>query len=704
MNDTIRGKYRITREIARSNDIVYEAMDTALNRRLAIKELNIAPGMTGQARRERVERFEREAQATSRLQHPNIVTIYDHWEEAGRHFIAMEYLDGQTLRDLMQARGALPLRDAIDIAAQTLSALAHAHERKVIHRDIKPDNIFVLPGGHVKLTDFGIARLTEQPALTSNGQVFGTPSYMSPEQIEGKHIDHRSDLFSVGVLLYEMLAGRKPFTGDSVISITYAIMNASAPSLSGVPGGVEQVIQRALSKRPEQRQISADQMRQDLRSAEQTPAVFLPSPSSGIILRRTNMGGSAGYNGAQPGMNPADPNAGYGNASMSAGGANAYNNPNNPDAGYHSAGSNAGYGSPNTGMAQSGAAPDANGLPWSWNTPGGAQTGTQTRAQKRAAQQAANQAYASQASNQPSNQSLTAQQIAAMTPQQAAQYAAQYAAQAGYNPHAPAGFGPPAYARPRPPLIVLSPAARANLIVTVVAVVLGCALAFGVLAFNKRYEDYRTSAGSAQVQALMAQGKDFYEHQNYGQAVQSFEGALSAHPDATNLDYLHKNLAYAYTQLGRQAKAMGSVQDALTYYGRAVMYAPDYKVAHDELSVLKESAHDMEGAQGDRLAAQGSSFNQPPPITLSAPPLPGAGVPPAPALSATADPNQFTRSKSQEAQQFLAQGDQLLMNNDISGALRKWRDARDAAPGLPEHDAAQARIDKYEAAIGGDNQ
>ena len=702
VNDTIKGKYRIVREIARSNDIVFEAMDIGLNRRLAIKELNIAPGMTGQARRERVERFEREAHATSRLQHPNIVTIYDHWEEEGRHFIAMEYLDGQTLRDIMQARGALPLKDAIDIAAQTLSALAHAHERKVIHRDIKPDNIFVLPGGHVKLTDFGIARLTEQPALTSNGQVFGTPSYMSPEQIEGKHIDHRSDLFSVGVLLYEMLAGRKPFTGDSVISITYAIMNAPAPSLSGVPSGVEQVIQRALSKRPQQRQMSADQMRQDLRSAEQTPAVFLPSPSSGIILRRTNMNGNGAYNGAQPGMNGgyADPNTAYGNPNMAAGGANAYTTPNT---GYNPA-ANAGYGSPNAGMAQTGLAPDANGLPWSWNTPGGGQaggqTGTQTRAQRRAAQQAANQAYAAQSSNQAGSQAgqfLTAQQIAAMTPQQAAQYAAQYAAQAGYNPHAnPAGFVPPAYARPRQPLIVLSPAARANLIVTVVAVVLGCALAFGVLAFNKRYEDYRTSAGSAQVQALMAQGKDAYEHQNYEQAAKAFESALAARPDATNRDYLQKNLAYAYTQLARQAKNSGNVQDALTYYTRAVTNAPDYKVAQDELSILKEGTQDVRSAI--------SSSGQQPPITLPAPPPPSLGSGSAPNLTPNADPNQFTHSKSQEAQQLLAQGDQLLMNNDISGALRKWRDARDAAPGLPEHDAAQARIDKYDMAVGGDNQ
>ncbi len=704
MNDTVRGKYRIVREIARSNDIVYEAMDIGLNRRLAIKELNIAPGMTGQARRERVERFEREAHATSRLQHPNIVTIYDHWEENGRHFIAMEYLDGQTLRDVMQARGALPLKDAINIAAQTLSALAHAHDRKVIHRDIKPDNIFVLPGGHVKLTDFGIARLTEQPALTSNGQVFGTPSYMSPEQIEGKHIDYRSDLFSVGVLLYEMLAGRKPFTGDSVISITYAIMNAPAPSLSGVPGGVEQVIQRALSKRPEQRQMSANQMREDLQSAEQMPAVFLPSPSSGIILRRTNMGGNTGYGNTQPGMNGgyADPNAGYGNPAQAAGGASAYNTPN---AGYNAAVPNPNYGNPNAGQMQASAGADANGLPWAWNTTGAGQAGAQTKAQKRAAQQTAAQAYNAPAPsyNQPiTNSPPTAQQIAAMTPQQAAQYAAQYAAQAGFNPHAP--FAPPAYARPRQPLIVLSPAARSNLMALAVAIVLGCILAGGVLAFVKRYDAYKETASSAQVHALMDQGNKAYSSQNYAGAATLFEQALAAHPAASDRASLLVELGYAYVQLGRESRNKGSLQDAVAYYNKAITYAPDYKVAHDELAVLKESTQDVQGAQSERQAAQSSTFGQQPPATLSAPPANASGTTPAANPNANADPNQFTRSKSQEAQQFLRDGDQLLMNNDVRGALRKWRDARDAAPGLPEHDQAQARITQYEATVGGDNQ
>ena len=155
MTNLIKGKYQIVREIARSNDIVYEALDVTLSRRIALKELNIPPSLIGQARRERIERFNREARAAGGLSHPNIVSVFEYGEEDGRYFIAMEFLEGQTLRDMMQVRGALPLKKSIDIACQILDALAFAHAHHVIHRDIKPDNIHILPGGQVKLTDFG---------------------------------------------------------------------------------------------------------------------------------------------------------------------------------------------------------------------------------------------------------------------------------------------------------------------------------------------------------------------------------------------------------------------------------------------------------------------------------------------------------------------------------------------------------------------
>ncbi len=190
----------------------------------------------------------------------------------------MEYLEGGTLRDMLQTRGRLAPEEAADIAGQVLAALAHAHAHSVVHRDVKPDNIHILPDGLIKLTDFGIARLTEEASLTGDGQVFGTPSYMSPEQIAGRFVDHRTDLFSLGVALYEMLAGRKPFVGDSVVSITYAIMNAEAPPLSGVPYPLERLVSRALSKDPAMRHQSAAEMRKDLRDAMSVPAMLVAQP------------------------------------------------------------------------------------------------------------------------------------------------------------------------------------------------------------------------------------------------------------------------------------------------------------------------------------------------------------------------------------------------------------------------------------------
>jgi len=271
----IQGKYQITREIARSNDIVYEAQDTAFGRKIALKELNLAQGLTGSARRERIERFHREAKAAGKLSHPHIVSIFDYGEDNGRYFIAMEFLEGQTLRDKIMARGAFAIPDALEVASQILDALGYAHQRGVIHRDIKPDNIHILPGGQAKLTDFGIARISEEPQLTSDGQIFGTPSFMSPEQIVGGAIDHRSDLFSLGIVLYEMLAGRRPFVGDSVISITYAIMNVEPPPIAGLPYGLEQVLRRALAKSSLHRYSSAEEFKQALKTADQTPALFL---------------------------------------------------------------------------------------------------------------------------------------------------------------------------------------------------------------------------------------------------------------------------------------------------------------------------------------------------------------------------------------------------------------------------------------------
>ena len=277
------GKYQIIREIARSNDIVYEGYDPLMTRRVAVKELNMPGGATPQQAEDRIQRFKREAQAAGRLNHPNIMTVYDVEEDGGRLFMAMEYLDGGTLRAEIDGKGKLEPPRAVEIARAVLAGLAHAHGQGVVHRDIKPDNVQILTSGAIKITDFGIARLTFQPNLTMDGQVFGTPSYMSPEQVVGKEIDPRSDLFSVGVMLYEMLTGAKPFAGDSVVAITYAIMNREPDPLpDGVPYALGEAVRRSLEKTPHLRFDDAAGMAQALEDALR-PApqrVYDPVPST----------------------------------------------------------------------------------------------------------------------------------------------------------------------------------------------------------------------------------------------------------------------------------------------------------------------------------------------------------------------------------------------------------------------------------------
>lgn len=265
--DTL-GKYQIIREIARSNDIVYEGYDPVMNRRVAVKELAVPGGATQQQKEDRIKRFMREAKAAGSLVHPNIVTVYDVAEQSGRYYLAMEFLDGQTLRKTIEERGTLAADDAIEVAIEIAKALTFAHANGVVHRDVKPENIQILENGAIKLTDFGIARLTFEPNITMDGQVFGTPSYMSPEQINGKDIDARSDIFSLGIILYEMVSGKKPFTGDSVVTITYAIMNAQPNPIPGVSQPLWQVICKALDKTPHLRHPSCESFIAELKAAQ----------------------------------------------------------------------------------------------------------------------------------------------------------------------------------------------------------------------------------------------------------------------------------------------------------------------------------------------------------------------------------------------------------------------------------------------------
>ena len=249
------GRYEILDEIGQgAMGTVYRARDPLIERTVAIKTVPIAQLQQEGADAE--SRFLREAQSAGRLSHPNIVTIYDVGEADGLAYIAMEYLPGRTLRDLMD-KGPMPLDLALDTAMQMAEAMAFAHEHGVIHRDIKPANVVVTgKRGQIKLTDFGIAHLVNSDH-TQAGQMLGSPRYMSPEQAMGREVDGRSDIFSLGAVLYEMLTGRYAFDGDSLPTIVYRVINeAPVPATTLRPrisAGLASLLAHMLNKKPEAR-------------------------------------------------------------------------------------------------------------------------------------------------------------------------------------------------------------------------------------------------------------------------------------------------------------------------------------------------------------------------------------------------------------------------------------------------------------------
>jgi serine/threonine-protein kinase len=262
------GRYELRRLIARGGMAeVYLARDSSLDRPVAIKvlfpEFATDPAF--------VERFRREAQSAANLSHPNIAGVYDWGNEAGTYFIVMEYIEGRSLSDLMRTEGPLEPHRAAEIAFDIAGALGAAHARGVVHRDVKPGNVLINSHGVPKVVDFGIARALESPSeeLTQAGSVMGTASYFSPEQAQGFAVDARSDLYSLGVVLYEMVTGRPPFTGDTPVAIAYKHVQEAPPRpsglISGLPVGLEAVIGKLLAKHPDNRYRSADDLRADLR-------------------------------------------------------------------------------------------------------------------------------------------------------------------------------------------------------------------------------------------------------------------------------------------------------------------------------------------------------------------------------------------------------------------------------------------------------
>ena len=263
------GRYEIIGELGQgAMGVVYKAKDPLIDRVVAIKTINLDQAM--EEREEYEARFYQEARAAGRLSHHNIVTIYDVGKSGDIAYIAMEFLQGRELRDVLNEKSVLPVGQVLDIVAQVAQGLAYAHEHGIVHRDVKPSNIMIQKDGHVKITDFGIARMASAAVRTQTGMVLGSPKYMSPEQVMGKLTDQRSDIFSLGVMLYEMLTGRPPFSGENVNAIMYQTLNAAPPQPSSmnpsVPDMLNFIVAKALAKKMDERYQNAGEFADDLRA------------------------------------------------------------------------------------------------------------------------------------------------------------------------------------------------------------------------------------------------------------------------------------------------------------------------------------------------------------------------------------------------------------------------------------------------------
>jgi serine/threonine protein kinase len=286
------GRYEILGELGRgAMGVVYRATDPVIGRTVAVKTIRLSEEGTGLSRPELLSRFQTEARAAGLLTHPNIVVVYDAGEENGLYYITMELIEGKSLQALIDSGHSFPVPRVLRIMEQTCSALQFAHERNIIHRDIKPANLMLTADDTVKVTDFGTAKILQFGTVQQTTHVMGTPSYMSPEQVKGRPVDGRSDIFSLGVLLYEILTGEKPFPGQSITTVIYKIVNEEPipprtlnPSLHQ---GLSDIVMRALAKEPEVRYQSCRELLEDLRNyralipADRSPDATLISPRSG---------------------------------------------------------------------------------------------------------------------------------------------------------------------------------------------------------------------------------------------------------------------------------------------------------------------------------------------------------------------------------------------------------------------------------------
>ncbi len=287
------GRYEIISELGKgAMGIVYLGRDPLIGRQLALKTFRLGYSAGDDELEQFRIRFLREAQSAGILSHRNIVTIHDvAVDPEGDFFIAMEYVQGTDLKLVMQRQGLFEPSFAVEVVAQIAEGLGYAHSKGVVHRDIKPANIIITADKEAKITDFGIARV-EASNLTMEGQLLGTPNYMAPEQIQGKEVDHRADVFSLGVMFYELLTGKKPFAAPNLSAVTHKIVFEPFPPLEqlvpGLPAGINQVLERALAKDPAQRYDRGDDMAADLR------AIYAPaaSPSATAAIPATSRSGS----------------------------------------------------------------------------------------------------------------------------------------------------------------------------------------------------------------------------------------------------------------------------------------------------------------------------------------------------------------------------------------------------------------------------
>jgi serine/threonine protein kinase len=312
------GRYKIVSEIGQgAMGVVYKAVDPIIDRTVAIKTINL--NLSRQELEEYEARFQQEIKAAGRLNHPNIVTIYDVGKTDQVAYMAMEFLEGSELKDIIASGQLLPSDQVVDIIAQVADGLWFAHQQDIVHRDVKPSNIMVMKGGIAKITDFGIARLPNSAVKTMTGLILGSPRYMSPEQVIGKTIDSRSDIFSLGVVLYEALTGVAPFDGDNVNAIMYATVNTTPPPPSqhnrAVPAMLDLIVAKAMAKLLDDRYQSVKEFADDLREVRRQmdssrPAAALkasnapsamrtPTPPSKLLVDTATMPSIPGAEGGE---------------------------------------------------------------------------------------------------------------------------------------------------------------------------------------------------------------------------------------------------------------------------------------------------------------------------------------------------------------------------------------------------------------------